>query len=273
VNGTITTYVYDNEDIVMEYDGPGNITTKYTHGLGIDEPLAMQQSGNTYFYHADALGSIIALSGVNGSRVQSYRYDSFGNITISGSIIQPYTFTAREYDPETGLYFYRARYYDSTQGRFLTRDPIGFAGGDVNLYAYVKNNPVNWIDPYGLFVWVNPITYWRDYGRGARDLYRNNKDMRDANTIGADKYFHCIGHCQASRQGAGGRDVSELIGEGREITDEYINNPRKGIPNDRNKQDCEEDREANRTGRDGDLNKTCKEICRPFRPHGLNEKY
>ena len=66
------------------------------------------------------------------------------------AVAQPYTYTAREYDPETGLYFYRARYYDPKAGRFLQRDPIGFAGGDVNLYAYVRNNSVNFIDPVGL---------------------------------------------------------------------------------------------------------------------------
>jgi RHS repeat-associated protein len=61
-----------------------------------------------------------------------------------------YTYTAREYDSETGLYFYRARYYDPRAGRFLTKDPIGFAGG-FNQYAYVENNPVNWVDPWGLW--------------------------------------------------------------------------------------------------------------------------
>lgn len=67
-------------------------------------------------------------------------------------MINLYTYTAREYDTETGLYYYRARYYDQRAGRFITRDPIGFAGGDVNLYVYVKNNPVNWTDPRGLFI-------------------------------------------------------------------------------------------------------------------------
>ena len=61
-----------------------------------------------------------------------------------------YTFTGREYDPESGLYFYRARYYDPRAGRFLTKDPIGFLGGDVNLYRYVWNSPTNWVDPEGL---------------------------------------------------------------------------------------------------------------------------
>jgi RHS repeat-associated protein len=59
-------------------------------------------------------------------------------------------FTAREWDPETGLYYYRARYYDPKGGRFLSEDPIGFGGG-VNFYAYVGNGPTNWIDPFGLW--------------------------------------------------------------------------------------------------------------------------
>ena len=61
----------------------------------------------------------------------------------------PYTYTAREYDPETGLYYYRARYYDAAAGRFLQEDPFGFGAG-VNFYAYVNNNPINLIDPMGL---------------------------------------------------------------------------------------------------------------------------
>jgi len=89
-----------------------------------------------------------------GLRVKTYAYDSFGNMTQTGNITQPYTYTAREHDPETGLYYYRARYYDPRAGRFITRDPIGFEGGDVNLYAYVGNNPVNWVDPFGLEVLV-----------------------------------------------------------------------------------------------------------------------
>ena len=146
-------YIYDGQNIIVEYDQNGTITAKYTHGPNIDEPLAVQQGTNTYYYHADGLGSITALSNASGSIVQTYSYDSFGNITQTGSITQPYTFTAREYDSETGMYFYRARYYDPKVGRFVTKDPIGFKGG-INQYVYVKNNPVNNVDPSG--EWLGP---------------------------------------------------------------------------------------------------------------------
>ena len=154
--GEVTNYVYDGQNIILEYDQAGTITTRYTHGPSIDEPLAIEIPNATaftpYYYHADGLGSITALSNASGNIVQRYEYDSFGNQTIAtnGGIKQPFTFTAREYDAETGMYFYRARYYDPKAGRFITRDPISFAGGDVNLYAYVSNNPVNWSDPLGL---------------------------------------------------------------------------------------------------------------------------
>ena len=81
-------------------------------------------------------------------------YNTFGNTTASGSVSQLFAFTAREYDSETGMYFYRARYYDPKADRFITKDPISFAGGDVNLYNYVWNNPVKWIDPLGLMGWL-----------------------------------------------------------------------------------------------------------------------
>jgi RHS repeat-associated protein len=150
-----TNYVYDQENIILEYDQAGAIKTKYTHGLGIDEPLAVQQGTNTYYYHADGLGSITSLSNASGSIVQTYSYDSFGNMTATGNVSQPFTYTGREYDSETGMYFYRARYYDPKVGRFVTKDPIGFKGG-INLYVYVENNPLSLTDALGLASKYNP---------------------------------------------------------------------------------------------------------------------
>jgi RHS repeat-associated protein len=166
-------YVYDGQNIILEYDQNGNVTAKYTHGPNIDEPLAVQKGGNTYYYHADGLGSITGLSNTGGTIVQTYSYDSFGNITASSSISQPFTFTAREYDSETGMYFYRARYYDPKVGRFVTKDPIGFGGGDVNLYNYVGANPVNWIDPFGLD--------W-NYDRSTNTLNQTDKNGKVVNS-------------------------------------------------------------------------------------------
>ena len=102
-------------------------------------------------------GSITSLTDETGNIVQEYRYDSFGNITHmkEPTFVQPFTFTAREYDPESGLYHYRERTYDSNTGTFISEDPIGFKGGDVNLMRMVGNNVVNYTDPFGLI-----CIYW-----------------------------------------------------------------------------------------------------------------
>lgn len=152
VDGKTTRYTYDSEDILFEtVDGAiGNI---YIHGPGIDEPLALLGKKGSHYYHADGLGSIIALTDDQGSNVQWYDYDSYGNQhDMKNRIKQPYGYTGREHDRETRLRYYRARYYDGEVGRFISEDPIGFLAGSSNFYSYVGANPTNWIDPHGLIV-------------------------------------------------------------------------------------------------------------------------
>lgn len=181
VDGVTIYYLYDNEDIIAEYDNAGTLTRSYIHGQGIDEPLVMTNAATStnYYYLSDGLGSITEIQDSTGTTVEKYRYDSFGNPTIlaadateltESAISNPYMFTAREWDTETQLYYYRARYYDPGVGRFLSEDPIlkpfkynNKFGNFVfalqnnpqifNAYQYIQNNPVNDIDPYGLFNW------------------------------------------------------------------------------------------------------------------------
>ncbi len=153
VNGQISRFIYDGEDILLELDATNTIDARYTHGTGIDDPVSFERGGNSFFYHADGLGSITGLTDSTGTSVRSYLYDSFGQIVAQTGTLNknnPYTYAGREYDPESGLYYYRARMYDPATGRFLQEDPIGYIGSDMNLYAYVLNNPVKWRDPFGL---------------------------------------------------------------------------------------------------------------------------
>jgi RHS repeat-associated protein len=103
--------------------------------------------------HADGLGSVTSLSSSAGSIANTYTYDSFGNLTNStGSLTNSFRYTAREFDTETSLYYYRARYYDPNAGRFLSEDPIGFHAG-IDQYRYALNNPTKYRDPSGLWPW------------------------------------------------------------------------------------------------------------------------
>jgi RHS repeat-associated protein len=148
---TVTIYLYDGHNSVAEVDQNGNVLTRYTQGPAIDEPLAELRSGTTNFYEADGLGSITALTGPKGTVSASYAYDAFGNLTdSSGSIVNPFQYTGRDYDPETGIRYYRARYYDSNIGRFISEDPIGSLNVRPNFYLYGKNEPTIFNDPSGL---------------------------------------------------------------------------------------------------------------------------
>ncbi len=144
-----TNYLYDGVNLLEEIDNSGNAAAKYTHDDGIDEPLAMIRGGMVSFFDQDGLGSITSLTNSTGAFANTYTYDAFGNLTAStGTLMNPFQYTGRDYDPETGLRFYRARYYDPSIGRFLSEDPIQFNGG-VDFYVYVGNHAPTLLDPTG----------------------------------------------------------------------------------------------------------------------------
>ena len=158
--GVSTRYIYDEEDILLELDETSTIVARYTHGPAVDEPLAMErdldmsgsfEASEVFFYHADALGSVTEITDNLGGLARSYVYESFGQIVSeTGGPENPYTYTGRELDTATGLYYYRARYYDSRVGRFISSDPLGVSAG-VNTYLYVNGNPLTFVDPTGLY--------------------------------------------------------------------------------------------------------------------------
>jgi RHS repeat-associated protein len=111
----------------------------------------MEKSSQSFYYHVDGLGSITEVTNQSGTVAQRYTYSSFGKIEsqLDQNFVQPYSYTSRERDFETGLYYYRVRVYDAGIGRFLQEDPIGTPGTS-NLYRYVNGNPIAAIDPLGL---------------------------------------------------------------------------------------------------------------------------
>ncbi len=150
LNGTATTVLHNGLDAAQETTGTTvrNILT----GAGLDEYLShASTSGEARFALADALGSIVALVDSSGAVVTEYTYEPFGATGITGAPSENRAqYTDRENDG-TGLYYYRARYYHPRLQRFLSEDPAGLISGDLNLYAYVHNDPTNRRDPLGLF--------------------------------------------------------------------------------------------------------------------------
>ena len=120
----------------------------------------MADNNAAYYYHFDGLGSVVALSDSDGDSCQSYEYSAYGQVAASDPnfLANPYMFTGRRFDIETGLYYYRARYYNPHIGRFMQTDPIGYGDG-INWYAYCGNNPVGRTDPSGLYYTFLNLTH------------------------------------------------------------------------------------------------------------------
>ena len=143
-------YVYDAEDIVEErMSGSSSDTIRYYHGGGIDEPLARKNGSNVVTYNlSDHLGSVVQETSASGAVSLEREYDPWG-VLSQGASTSGYGFTGREWDAEIALYYYRARYYRPSSGRFVSNDPLGFAAG-TNFYAYVDSGPSQFVDPSGL---------------------------------------------------------------------------------------------------------------------------
>jgi RHS repeat-associated protein len=157
INGQSTSYLYDGQNIIQEASGSRVVAT-YLRGLAIDETFSRVAETRKTHYLVDALNSTLFLTDDGGNKVQQYAYDPFGRLVqqIPGppAIDQPFTYTGREWDGATGLYHYRARYYDPMPGRFLSEDP--FPGTvdfprTLNPYPYAFNNPTDFTDPQGEF--------------------------------------------------------------------------------------------------------------------------
>jgi RHS repeat-associated protein len=145
-----TNYLYDGDGSIEALDSTGVQVAQYVQEGNIDEALAQRQSGTTDFYAQDGNGTVTSIYDSTAVLANSYIYSSFGFLAASNiALINSFQFAGREYDSETGLYYYRARYYDQNDGRFLSEDPIRFDGG-MNFYDYVGNSPISFTDPSGL---------------------------------------------------------------------------------------------------------------------------
>ncbi len=157
--GVTTSFLYNGANVVLDRSNAGAVD--YLNGPGVDNLLRQTSVATGALYFAqDHLGSTVTLTNASGSVVERSQYEAFGQ--SSGSSLTRYGFTGREHDDLTGLMYYRARWYDPQQGRFISEDPIGFAGGDANLYGYVWQSPLGRTDPMGLDGWGNDSADWLD---------------------------------------------------------------------------------------------------------------
>ena len=199
IDGVITYFVYDGQDVIadlIDSDGSGPDSAvksmRYLHGPAVDQVLAQESSnGDVEGMLTDHLGTVRDLISSSDQMVNHIKYDSYGNVISESNpaLKTRYKYSGREFDAETELQYNRARYYDAAIGRFISEDPIGFAGGDANIYRYVSNIPIDSTDPNGLKkreqgepVWKkinNAITWGKGVYNSGKEKITNAFDWID----------------------------------------------------------------------------------------------
>jgi RHS repeat-associated protein len=212
VDGVVTRFVYTGETILKEVSEAGQTVARYTPGVAWDEISAVRRNGETTVVETDGLGSVVRTVAA-GKTTATFVYDSFGRIVAqTGTPAIPYAFHGREFDAESRLYYFRARYYDPQSGRFLVEDPVGLSVG-FNLYSFVDNNPVKFVDPLGLAKlpagpsglgpeWVHDPTHRDPNG----ERYRNpNGDVLDWHPSQGGDRWKGTDHWHHRPKGKGGK--------------------------------------------------------------------
>jgi RHS repeat-associated protein len=183
-------FYYDLQGrLLFEANQSGPIVSYYIYRNYILAALGSSEGG-FHFYHFDKTGNTIALTDVNGSISAAYTYEPFGEVSnSSGAIHNPFTYSGAlgVMEEEDGIFFMKNRYYDSRRGRFLQKDPIGIAGG-LNLYAYAGNNPIDRVDPEGLFETIFDVIGRQVNGdpEAAKQIYewdRTRKEMEQGTYV------------------------------------------------------------------------------------------
>jgi RHS repeat-associated protein len=215
VDGSTTKHCYDGGQIIAEYDGSNNLLRKFVYGPGIDEPICMidvTDANKVYYYHFDGLGSVVALSDVNSVIVERYSYDVFGEPNRTSDVNNPYLFTGRAYDSETGLYYYRARYYKPSIGRFLQTDPMGYLGG-LNLYTYCGNNPVIFADPYGeKLIFIGDPRYIEQVKKDLEQLKKDDPIIKaKIEALECSNHQHYLSTTTTGNQSITFDDIGEVV--------------------------------------------------------------